>query len=623
MLSYTKDFFSRHVLKTRALKIGSLGIGGDFPILIQSMTNTNTLDTQATVEQCIRVIEAGGELVRITAQGIAEAENLKNIKTELLARNYHTPLAADIHFSPKAAEVAAKYVEKIRINPGNYAEKNKKLDYTDEEYEQALVLTAEKLQPLLKLAKKHKRIIRIGVNHGSLSSRIMSRYGNTAEGMVESAMEFIRIFEKADFFDIVLSLKSSHVLTMVHSNRLMVARMLERGRIYPLHLGVTEAGNDIEGRQKSIAGIATLLQDGIGDTLRVSLTEAPENEIPWAIALRESFSLSIPKESISEKKIWFDPFHFHKRSSQQIKNIGGSNPPLVFLSNTANEKEQHLDSERRVLNDQADYHFLNTTEANSKSAGKKFMVYYKQWNKEQSDVFPLLNKNELENVKMDLNQMFFVRLSSSELAKKEVCEKLRRYPMSVLILSSDSNYPVPEWRSAFYTLHAHHIEIPVILHRKFRSKSLDDLLLESSRTFSILLLDGLGDGIWMETEGNIFERDLARLSFGILQSCRLRMTHTDYIACPSCGRTLFNIEERLAEIREKTNFLKHLKIAVMGCIVNGLGEMADADYGYVGSSHGKVNLYKGKQLMQKNVNEEDACDALVHLIKEEGDWLPS
>lgn len=618
------DYFTCERLKTREVKVGSVIIGGDRPIVIQSMTNTNTLDTKATVEQCIRIIEAGGELVRITAQGVGEAENLKNIKAELVARGYHTPLSADIHFNPKAAEIAAQYVEKVRINPGNYSEKNAKSDYTEEEYQLALSKTATKLKQLIVLCKKHSTAIRIGVNHGSLSNRILSKYGNTALGMVESALEFVRLFEEVQFYDLIISLKSSHVLTMVHANRLLAARMLQNGRIYPIHLGVTEAGNGIEGRQKSIAGIASLLNDGIGDTVRISLTEAPENEIPIAKKLLESMRQKEQNIRLEPLKVWFNPYKIHKRISASVENIGGKNQAVVILSaitesNTCKESNSLSGDD----SPQEDFLYIGNDKPVEFDSDKQYIQDISVWENTHPNCYPLLNIDDFHNRNLLSSQTIFLQLSLTELYLMQNLESLRKMPKAVFVLSVETEKPIAEWRKAFYCLHIGQINNPVILYRKFELYHGEDLMLEATKIYSALLLDGLGDGIWMQNTGCLHFENLKKVAFGILQACRLRLTQTEYIACPSCGRTLFNIEERLDEIRKKTKHLKHLKIAIMGCIVNGLGEMADADYGYVGSGAGKVNLYKGITLKHKNIAEENASEALINLIKAEGDWKDS
>ncbi len=585
------------------------------------MTNTDTLNTQATVEQCIRIIEAGGELIRFAVQGVEEAENLQNIRSELIRRGYNTPLVADIHFSPKAAEIAAKYVEKVRINPGNYAEKRRQFEYSAEEYIEAIQKIAIKLKPLIEVCKAHKTAIRIGVNHGSLSNRILIKYGNTAEGMVESALEFVQIFEDHQFYDLIISLKSSNVLTMVHANRILVARMIHKNRNYPIHLGVTEAGNGVIGRQKSIAGIATLLSDGIGDTIRVSLTEEPENEMPIALKLRNAIKQLADNQINKDQKIWFKPFSFHKRNSKSTMKIGGKNPPVVLLTVAQRNSCKVQKPLKGDYSQQADLLYLGNEKPIFLPSDKQYVQKFAAWENEHSNCYPLLNKREWIDNQLPDNQLAFLKVKLEDLEIKENLDYLRKIASSVLVLSAESENPIYEWRKGFYFLHKAQIDAPVILHRKFSVDINETLLVESTRIFSALLLDGLGDGIWLQDEGNIHLETLQLLSFGILQSCRLRLTQTDYIACPSCGRTQFNIEERLREIRKETNHLKHLKIAIMGCIVNGLGEMADADYGYVGSGKGIINLYKGKVLMRKNVAEKEAASSLIELIKKEGDWV--
>jgi len=619
--SNNNPYFIYERLKSREVHIGNLVLGGDHPIVIQSMTNTNSLDTKETVEQAIRILKAGGELIRITAQGVSEAKNLKNIKAELVAKGYNTPLSADIHFNPKLAEIAAQYIDKVRINPGNYAEENTKAEYSDIEYKKAINRITEKLKPLISICKKHQTAIRIGVNHGSLSNRILSRYGNTVLGMVESALEFVKIFEEAQFYDLIISLKSSHVLTMVHANRLLASRMLKNKKIYPIHLGVTEAGNGLEGRQKSIAGIATLLNEGIGDTIRVSLTEAPENEIPMAISLRDNIrNRKGNKSSKSNQKVWFDPYSYTKRDSKTIRNIGGKNLPIVIGAATQTYSRKVQGQFKGEKPPAYDYLYIGKETPLFLPDDNLYIQDYSVWKNEYSNCFPLLNAIDLQTNKIQPEQIAFVRLTDEELESQNIQETLKKIPLAVLVLTAISENPISEWREAFYVLHKEQINIPVILYRKFDLDQMETLLLAATKDYSALLIDGFGDGIWLEDNGAIPLFNIRQISFGILQSCRLRLTQTDYIVCPSCGRTLFNIEERLEEIRAKTKHLKHLKIAVMGCVVNGLGEMADADYGYVGSGIGKVNLYKGKELKQKNLPEKTASDSLIALIKTEGDW---
>lgn len=606
--------------KTQKVAIGNILLGGNNRLIVQSMTNTDTLDTEATIEQCIRIIEAGADMVRISVQGEAEAKNLQNIKSALLGRGFTTPISADVHYSPKVAELAAQFVEKVRINPGNYAENNTRIDFTAQEYQQALDKTAVKLMPLIAICKKNKTAIRIGVNHGSLSNRIMNKYGNTALGMVESALEFVQLFEDAGFYDLVISLKSSHVLTMVQSNRLLAARMKQRDKAYPIHLGVTEAGNGPIGRQKSIAGIATLLQDGIGDTLRVSLTEAPENEIPLAIQLRNAYPRTRNQSDADIDLSFFNPFEFHKRESAAIGNIGGKSLPVIIT--LAAHRNSCKVQQPILIGDEleADYLFLNSEKPIFFSSNSKYIQNFEAWEAIQPNCYPLLNRSEFLIHKLPVQQIAFVRIGITDLNTSDIIEKIQKSPSIVLVLSAESDSPIREWHNSFRILHQHKIKHPVILERKLAADKNDAFLLEISQAFAPLLIDGLGDGIWVRDNSCIHLETIKNLSYGILQACRLRLTTTDYIACPSCARTHFNIENRLNEIRKQTKQLKHLKLAIMGCVVNGLGEMADADYGYVGSGIGKVNIYKGKTLVHKNIAEEEATAVLIDLIKAEGDW---
>lgn len=620
-LPYCFNYHSYKRILSREIDFGQFKLGGNNPVVIQSMTNTNTLDTAETVSQCIKIIEAGGQLIRITAKTIAEAENIRNIKAELIKRGCLTPVSVDVHFDPKIAEIAAQYVEKVRINPGNYGLNNRKSTFTEREYQQELQAAAIRLKPLIEICKKHNTKIRIGVNHGSLSKRIVSRYGNSPLGMAESALEFIELFEKEHFFDLVISLKSSNVLTMVHANRILAAKMIQNKKIYPFHLGVTEAGNGIDGRLKSFAGIYTLLIDGIGDTIRVSLTESPENEIFPANQIRDSInSLQVFKSTITNK-LWINPFEYKRRTSIEIINLGGNNPPVVITDayKRANCKSQKPFKTNFSIS--PDWYYLGEEKPVFLPNEKLYIQDYSVWDiSAHQNVYPILSIQEYKNFKKT-EGVFFLKLKTKDLEHREILNNLKQINTAVLVLTTDEKNMVFDWRKAFYLLHKHNIELPVILHQKFISNQNDDLLFEASKSFSPLLLDGFGDGIWIEPKHNFHLETLKQLSFGILQSCRLSQTETEYIACPSCGRTLFNIEEKLDEIKSKTNHLKHLKIAVMGCVVNGLGEMADADYGYIGAGKSKVNLYKGKRLFSKNIHENKAADALIDLIKAEGDWI--
>lgn len=620
-LPYCFNYYSYKRILSREVDFGQFKLGGNNPVVVQSMTNTNTLDTAETVSQCIKIIKAGGQLIRITAKTIAEAENIRNIKAELIKRGYLTPVSVDVHFDPKIAEIAAQYVEKVRINPGNYGLNNKKSTFTKSEYQQELQSVAIRLKPLIEICKKHNTKIRIGVNHGSLSNRIVSRYGNSPLGMAESAVEFIELFEKEHFVDLVISLKSSNVLTMVHANRILAAKMLQYKKIYPLHLGVTEAGNGIDGRLKSFAGIYTLLIDGIGDTIRVSLTESPEKEIFPANKIKDSHqNLQVFKSTITNK-LWINPFEYKRRTSIEILNLGGNKPHAVI---TDVYKKNNCKSQKPFKTNfsvSPDWYYLSEEKPVFLPNEKLYIQDYSVWDKSaHRNVYPILSIHEYKNFK-ESECVFFLKLNTKDIGNRELLNNLKQINTAVLVLTADEKNMVFDWRKAFYLLHKHKIELPVILHQKFISNQNDDLLFEASKSFSPLLLDGFGDGIWIETKHNFHLETLKQISFGILQSCRLRQTETEYIACPSCGRTLFNIEEKLDEIKHKTKHLKHLKIAVMGCVVNGLGEMADADYGYIGAGKSKVNLYKGKMLISKNIPENKAADTLIDLLKAEGDWI--
>ncbi len=545
--SYTDDIFTYNRFITREVKIGNIPLGGLNPIRIQSMTNTNTMDTKATVVQTIRMIEAGSEYVRITAQGIKEATNLANIKELLHQKGFTTPLIADIHFNPKAAEVAASIVEKVRINPGNYVDRNTgKFHFTDVEYSDELKRIADRLYPLIDICKHNNTAIRIGTNHGSLSERIMSRYGDTPKGMVESAMEFISICRSFDFHEIVLSMKSSNIKVMVQSTRLLVARMKEEGMNYPIHLGVTEAGDGEDGRIKSAGGIGALLQDGIGDTIRVSLTEDPEFELPVARKIIELTTSKISKNKKDNEDITInypiDPFNYTKRKSIAVGNIGDNNQVEVYDADVTKE-------------------YKNITKIEDLNS---------------------INDNDI-------------------------------------LVFGFNNDGIKSERQAFAYMLNNVILNPVIVKKNYDINVLEDLQIKASADFASLLIDGLCEGICINAP-SFTKEQLNDTMLAVLQACGVRITKTEYIACPSCGRTQFKIQDGLKEIRLRTSHLKGLKIAVMGCIVNGPGEMADAHYGYVGAGNGKITLYKGKEIIEKNIDEALAVDALINLIKINGDW---
>lgn len=604
-------------LKTREVKVGSIKMGGENPVRIQSMTSTNTLDTEKTVEQSLRIIKAGGELVRITAQGVKEAENLENIKKGIRDAGFDTPLAADIHFNPKAAFKAAEIVEKVRINPGNFVDKRAsftKVDFTDEEYQAELAKIAEKFVPLLDICKTSKTALRIGVNHGSLSDRIMSRYGDTPEGMVESAMEFLRICLQENFLNVVISLKSSNTRVMVYANRLMIAKMKEEGMDFPLHLGVTEAGEGEDGRIKSAVGIGTLLADGIGDTLRVSLTEAPEEEIPVAQKLMVYITERCNHKPIKQiDSIGVDFFNYKKRETIVVDQIGGSNHPVVIAKQ---ESRGDLKPEFVYVGDR----FL----IDSHNEDSVFIIDESGWDQHIFDhdkVVPLFKSiNDFYFSENQSKRINFLLLNCNEI-NNESLQKIKSFKNVVLILESTNANGFADQRAAFLKLMNVHSEIPVIIKRSYKENNIEDLQLKAACDIGGLFLDGLGDGIWIDNTGSIEEQDISNTSFGILQASRVRTSKTEYISCPGCGRTLFDLQETTKKIREKTSHLKNLKIGIMGCIVNGPGEMADADYGYVGAGPGKITLYKNKEVIKKNISEEKAVEELIQLIKDNGDWV--
>ena len=614
-------------------------MGANHPIRVQSMTTTNTMDTMATVAQSIRMIEAGCEYVRITAPSITEAKNLENIKKELRKRGYQTPLIADIHFTPNAAEVAARIVEKVRINPGNFVDKKKfeTIEYSDAAYDDELVRIRHRFIPLVKICKEEGTAMRIGTNHGSLSDRIMSRYGDTALGMVESAMEFLRICESENYYNIVLSMKSSNPQVMVHAYRLLIQQMNGEGMNYPLHLGVTEAGEGEDGRIKSAVGIGTLLEDGIGDTVRVSLTEDPEFEIPVAKKLVERYNQRSNHSLIpsNESELSYSPFEYNRRESIVIQNIGGHQLPRVIadLSNAPKITPATLYSagynyninlDKWNLSDQAcDYIYTAGKTIDFELPGTLGVIYdYETWknNKDQKQTFPLITLEQFsktDDLSPDLN---FVLVNDIEIYNSEFRSLFLNRVKPVLVFETINEHAMAALRRMFIELGVPQIKLPVIIKRNFEKISEDALQLFASTDCGGLFLDGFGDGIWLASENNS-PQTINRLSFGILQACRQRISKTEYISCPSCGRTLFDLQETTAMIRNRTDHLKGVKIAIMGCIVNGPGEMADADYGYVGSGPGKITLYKGKEVVQRNIESVKAVDALIELIRQHGDWV--
>ena len=634
-MKYCNSLTSYSRFKTREVMVGGIGFGGDNPIRVQSMTTADTMDTAATVEESIRMIDAGCELVRITAPSKKEAENLKNIKKELLKRGYSTPIVADIHFTPNAAEIAAGIVEKVRINPGNYADKKKfeEIEYTDKSYQDELNRIREKFTPLVKICKENKTAMRIGTNHGSLSDRILSRYGDTPKGMVESAMEFLRICRDENYHEIILSMKASNTRVMVQAYRLLVAEMIKESMNYPLHLGVTEAGEAEDGRIKSAVGIGTLLEDGIGDTIRVSLTEAPEHEMPVAFNLLKNFNDRDNKIRIKEiTKYPLTPFNYFKRKSRAVKNIGGNNVPVVLtlLDKKSNIKPSSfypygynysVPLDKWNINDQAtDYIFLGDNDIDFEIPGTLRLIYnFKKW-KIHKKGYPIFSTKEYLSCIKISKELNFIEISINDISN-ELIDKIKNDKTAVLILNTNNSNGVAEQRKVFIDLINQNIDNPVIIKREYEKISSELLQLYAASDIGALLIDGLGDGIAINNKQDGEGLHINSTSFGILQASRTRISKTEYISCPSCGRTLFDLQETTAKIRKVTDHLKGVKIGIMGCIVNGPGEMADADYGYVGTRPGKITLYKEKNIVRKNIDEEEAVDALIDLIKEHGDWV--
>lgn len=593
-----QNYFNYNRRTSSPVHIGNLIMGGNAPIRIQSMTNTSTMDTENSVEQAIRIIEAGGELVRLTAQGVREAQNLLNIRAGLRDKGYtSTPLVADIHFNPKAADAAAKVVEKVRINPGNYVDSAKRfshIEYTEDEYKQELERIREKFLPFLEICRKHKTAIRIGVNHGSLSDRIMSRYGDTPRGMVESCMEFLRICVEEKFEDVVISMKASNTLVMVQSVRLLVSQMDAEGIFFPLHLGVTEAGDGEDGRIKSAVGIGALLADGLGDTIRVSLSEDPELEIPVARKLADYYKTRENHPFIEAEYLtgynWAMP---EVMKTKQIHQIGGPAQPVVFSDRSD------------VIGDlQADYVVNLSEHSVSDLTGAKF---------------PILSAEAYQSNGLQNEELNFIELQYQSLTTELLQKFNEETKPLVLILSTNHINPVGEMRAMLHKLMIGNCDLPVILKLSYTDTDPESFQLKASADAGAFLLSGLGNGIWIEAP-DISSEILISTSFAILQASRLRVTKTEYISCPSCGRTLFDLQKTIARIKEKTAHLKGLKIGIMGCIVNGPGEMADADYGYVGAGRGTVSLYKRKECIEKNIPEEEAVEKLIELIKKNGDW---
>jgi len=638
--------YSRY--KTREVFIGDFPLGGNNPIRIQSMTTTDTMDTIATVEQTIRMVNSGCEYVRITAPSLKEAQNLSEIKKELKKRGCSVPLIADIHFTPNAAELAARIVEKVRINPGNYVDKKKfeTIDYTQKEYDEEIERLHERFTPLVKICKEYGTAMRIGTNHGSLSDRILSRYGDTPLGMVESALEFLRICEENNYHSIVLSMKASNTQVMVEAYRLLINKMEEapltpqRGEqiVYPLHLGVTEAGDGEDGRIKSAVGIGALLEDGIGDTVRVSLTEPPEYEAPVAIALVSRYKERENHQPIKEiDEHPFDPFAYNRRASLELIGIGGTNVPRVIsdFRSIKIEKENDLNPIGYFYDEATDKWNMTDMASDFIYLGDNILPYsvpnslrpiynFETWfsNKEKTSSYPVFsNYSSYKKEKNSAGIFNFVSMQLNELTNQTLAE-IKNDPSVILIVETENQHGMAEQRRFFFELANHQIKNPVIIKRTYENISSEEFMLHAATDFGALLIDGLGDGVWAEVFlSEITAKECNRIMFGILQASRVRTSKTEYIACPSCGRTLFDLLETTDKIRKRTEHLKGVKIAIMGCIVNGPGEMADADYGYVGSGPGKITLYRGKEIVRRNVLSENAVNELVVLIREDGNWV--
>ncbi|MEX6686113.1 (E)-4-hydroxy-3-methylbut-2-enyl-diphosphate synthase [Danxiaibacter flavus] len=668
MQLYCNSLTTYSRLKTLEVKIGDLTLGNFNPIRLQTMTTTDTMDTIGTVEQTIRCIEAGAELVRITAPSKKEAENLLNIKNELRKRGYTTPLVADIHFTPNAAEIAARIIEKVRVNPGNYVDKKKFdfIEYTDAEYNEEIERIRTRFTPLIKICKEYGTAMRIGTNHGSLSDRIMSRYGDTPMGMVESAMEFLRIARDENYHNIVLSMKASNPQVMVQAYRLLIQQMTQEfSECYPLHLGVTEAGDGEDGRVKSAAGIGTLLEDGIGDTIRVSLTEDPEFEIPVCKDLVKRYTGEPAKsESIPPvEKIPYDPFNHNRRKTFQVDNIGSKHVPVVIadLSKLKEITPKQLESVGYTYDEASDKWNISDAAADYIFTGHqlldfalpgtlKVIVYPATWElaEDKTKYFPIFQDSGFAAASSKSNMLNFVMVDcfsdETPINNYTYLADIANDETAVLCLSSTNKHSMPAIRRMFMELMNNNINNPVIITTDSYWHSTDEHLIHYSTECGALFLDGFGDGIClgmtaasyalasenyekMNASGRNYlqnksvEQFINNTAFTILQATRTRISKTEYISCPSCGRTLFDLQETTAKIRSVTNHLKGVKIAIMGCIVNGPGEMADADFGYVGSGVGKITLYKGKEVVKRNVDSDVAVEELINLLKESDAWV--
>lgn len=610
------DLFNYNRRETSVVNIGATPLGGPYPIRVQSMTNTPTQDTEACVQQAKRIIEAGGEYVRLTTQGVKEAENLRNINAALRSEGIMTPLVADVHFNPAVADVAALYAEKVRINPGNYVDSArvfKKIEYTDEEYQAELQKIRDRFVPFLNICRQNHTAIRIGVNHGSLSDRIMSRYGDTPQGIVESCMEFLRICRDEKFDDVVISIKASNTVVMVTTVRLLVSVMEKEGMKYPLHLGVTEAGDGEDGRIKSALGIGALLADGYGDTIRVSLSEAPEKEIPVArklvqyVTAREGH-MSIPARAYEG----FDYLSPSRRDTWAVGNIGGGQVPVVLTDNMFGTDDTTPEDICKP-----DYIYTGQT-VPADTRGAVCILDYTAWKGEKGTcpAFPYNAIDEWRNCKADVKFLFMPYIMLTD----EVIAALKEDHNTVIISQSNHQNRLGEHRALVHELMNNGCKTPVVFFQHYNETEAEDLQIKAAADMGALIFDGLCDGLYIMNQSSMPRSTVISTAFGILQAGRQRMTRTEYISCPGCGRTLYNLEETIARVKAATAHLRGLKIGIMGCIVNGPGEMADADYGYVGAGRGKISLYKGKVCIEKNIPEEFAVEKLIQLIKDNGDY---
>lgn len=612
------DLFNYRRRSSSPVQVGDLQIGGDAPIRIQSMTTTNTNDTEACVEQAEKIIKAGGELVRLTTQGRREAENLKNINAQLRADGFNTPLVADVHFNANVADVAALYAEKVRVNPGNYVDPArvfKKIEYTDAEYADELKKLEDRFVPFLNICKEHHTAVRIGVNHGSLSDRIMSRYGDTPEGIVESCMEFLRICKKEQFDNVVISIKASNTVIMVRTVRLLVDEMDRNDMHYPLHLGVTEAGEGEDGRIKSAVGIGALLADGIGDTIRVSLSEEPEAEIPVArhlvdYIIKREGHLMVPATASPD----FDWLRPERRKTRAAGGIGGSNVPVVIASLPNGQASADVDFSADTT---PDYIYCGSSLPANRKEGQKYIVDFNAYTgaKDTYPIFPYNATPFISSVKADVKFLVLQLGAPSE----EYLACLKAHPEVVVIAVSNQQNKLGEQRALTHELWTNGLFNPVVFAQMYRHSAQEkaDFQLEAAADMGALMIDGLCDGIWLMNDGDINVRDIADTSFAILQAARLRTSKTEYISCPGCGRTLYDLRSTIAKIKAATAHMKGLKIGIMGCIVNGPGEMADADYGYVGAGPGKISLYKQKMCVEKAIPESEAVEHLLRFIEED------